>query len=95
MTPDSPQTDLALWMPCPMCGHRVRFVSGDEGTSHFEPVEPDDREHEARAAFAARLREAVEGLPGINAPRSPDQPEDFHHWKAWDEIVAAIEEVSK
>ncbi len=26
---------------CPMCGHEVRVVSGDEGTSHYEPVEED------------------------------------------------------
>ncbi len=24
---------------CSMCGHEVRAVSGDEGTSHYEPVE--------------------------------------------------------
>ncbi len=24
---------------CSMCGHEVRIVSGDEGRSHYEPVE--------------------------------------------------------
>ena len=44
---------------CPTCGHPVRVVSADEGTSHYEPVE--------RGVAATLDRERAEPTDVLNA----------------------------
>ncbi len=70
---------------CSMCGHEVRVVSGDEGTSHYEPVEATERWTRLtgeRSAGAAPIDvDALEDAMDEVASRTDGRGLGHVHWE--------------
>jgi hypothetical protein len=58
---------------CPTCGSPVRVVSGDEGTSHYEPLDGG-----VEAAYAAGFWAGAQALRDADVILPEDWQRDAH-----------------
>jgi hypothetical protein len=74
---------------CPTCGATVRVVSGDEGTSHYEPLGTVEALAKEVAPMAEQLRGAVDTVRAhrdrwyASNSKSPEEarPSDRELWR--------------